>query len=204
MAPSSPRRARQLSERRDRILAAARDLAEEQGWEAVTTRRLADAIEYSQPVLYGHFPQGRTEIVTAVALTGFEELAVALGSLGDAGSDAERMRALVRAYLDFAGRHPATYDAMFLLPVLVPFASDDTPAVVRQGFDAITSTLSRLESPPDDVGTAAEVLWGAVHGLAALHRAGRLAAGNEDLRIEALVRLVAGGAGSRDPGASAG
>nr|WP_225224456.1 ATP-binding cassette domain-containing protein [Cellulomonas sp. JH27-2] len=49
-----------------------RALAEERGWEAVTTRRLADAIEYSQPVLYGHFPQGRAEIVTAVALAGFE------------------------------------------------------------------------------------------------------------------------------------
>ncbi|MCK9792771.1 TetR/AcrR family transcriptional regulator [Isoptericola sp. 4D.3] len=193
-SPAAARRARQVEERRERIVAAARELAEEHGWEAVTTRRLADAIEYSQPVLYGHFPQGRTEIVTAVALVGFEELAAELSpsALGAAGTDAERVRALVTAYLDFAARNPATYDAMFLLSVVIPFASDDTPAVVRAGFDAIAGTLSGLESPPDDVATAAEVLWGSVHGLAALYRAGRLSAGNDDGRVEALVRLVAG------------
>src|SRR5690606_13365357 len=72
--PAAARRARQLKERRSQIVGAARTLAETEGWDAVTIRRLADAIEYSQPVLYGHFPQGRTEIVTAVALEGFEEL----------------------------------------------------------------------------------------------------------------------------------
>ncbi len=192
--PAAARRARQVAERRDRIVAAARALAEEQGWEAVTTRRLADAIEYSQPVLYGHFPQGRTEIVTAVALAGFEELAVALSAAtsGHAGTDAERVRALVTAYLDFAARHPATYDAMFLLPVVIPFASDDTPEALRAGFAAIEGALAGLESPPPDSATAAEVLWAAVHGLVALHRADRLSDGNDERRVDELVRLVAG------------
>lgn len=191
--PAVARRARQVEERRGRIVAAARALAEEQGWEAVTTRRLADAIEYSQPVLYGHFPQGRTEIVTAVALAGFEELAAALSTAtsGQAGTDAERVRALVTAYLDFAARHPATYDAMFLLPVVIPFASEDTPEALRAGFAAIEGALAGLESPPPDPATAAEVLWGAVHGLVALHRAGRLSAGNDDARVGALVRTFA-------------
>lgn len=190
--PAAARRARQVAERRDRIVAAARALAEEQGWEAVTTRRLADAIEYSQPVLYGHFPHGRTEIVTAVAMAGFEELAAELVRPAAArGTDVERVRALVTAYLDFAARHPATYDAMFLLPVVIPFASDDTPPVVRAGFEAIVGALSGLGSPPSDPATAAEVLWGAVHGLVALHRAGRLSAGNDDARVGALVRTFA-------------
>jgi len=191
--PAAARRARQVEERRERIVVAARDLAEEHGWEAVTTRRLADAIEYSQPVLYGHFPQGRTEIVTAVALAGFEELADALSpsSLGEASTDVGRVRALVTAYLDFAGRHPATYDAMFLLPVLVPFASEETPAVMREGFEAIAGMLRRLDDAPPDAETTAEVLWGAVHGLVALHRAGRLSVENGDRRVEALVRLFA-------------
>lgn len=190
--PAAARRARQLEERRSRIVGAARALAEEQGWEAVTTRRLADAIEYSQPVLYGHFPQGRTQIVTAVALEGFEELAAALApsALGEAGSDVERVRALVTAYLDFAERHPATYDAMFLLPVLIPFASDETPAVVRAGFEAIAGTLHRLDNPPADVPAAAEVFWGAVHGIVALRRAGRFPAAHQKERVETLVRLV--------------
>lgn len=189
--PTAARRARELEDRRARIVATARTLAEEQGWEAVTTRRLADAIEYSQPVLYGHFPHGRTQIVTAVALEGFEELAAALAAAAPgAPTDVDRVRALVTAYLDYAEQHPATYDAMFLLPVLVPFASHDTPPVVRAGFDAITATLRTLEQPPADVPTTAEVLWGALHGLVALRRAGRLPATQQPQRIATLVALV--------------
>lgn len=190
--PAAERRARQVQERRDRIVAAARTLAEEQGWEAVTTRRLADAIEYSQPVLYGHFPQGRAQIVTAVALVGFEEIAAALApaSRGEELSDDERVRALVTAYLDFAARNPATYDAMFLLPLVVPFAEDDTPEVMKAGFAAIVDTLQRLERLPAEPETTAEMLWGAMHGLASLHRSGRLSAATDD-RVEALVRLFA-------------
>ena len=61
------RRERELAERRQVIVNAARELAEAEGWESVTTRRLADRIEYSQPVLYSHF-EGKDAIVTAVAL----------------------------------------------------------------------------------------------------------------------------------------
>ncbi|HEX5945904.1 MAG TPA: TetR/AcrR family transcriptional regulator [Acidimicrobiales bacterium] len=191
--PAAARRARELEERRERIVAAARALAEEQGWEAVTTRRLADAIEYSQPVLYGHFPQGRSEIVTAVALAGFAEMAAALSAsaLGPEATDVERIRSLVTAYLDIARRNPATYDAMFLLPVAVPFASEETPAVMREAFEAIAGTLRRLDVPPPAPETTAEVLWGAVHGLVALERANRYSPGNHTDRVETLVRLFA-------------
>ena len=44
------------------IVTAAREIAEADGWPAVTVRRLADAIGFSQPVLYGHFPDGRDPI----------------------------------------------------------------------------------------------------------------------------------------------
>ena len=45
------RKERQRAERYELILATARDLAEAEGWDAVTTRRLAGLIDYSQPVL---------------------------------------------------------------------------------------------------------------------------------------------------------
>ena len=60
------RRERQRAERYELILAAARELAEAEGWDAVTTRRLAGLIDYSQPVLYSHF-KGKADIMAAVA-----------------------------------------------------------------------------------------------------------------------------------------
>ncbi len=73
------RKERQRAERYELILAAARELAEAEGWDAVTTRRLAGLINYSQPVLYSHF-KGKADIMAAVATRGFEELAARLRS----------------------------------------------------------------------------------------------------------------------------
>ncbi|MEV4046390.1 helix-turn-helix domain-containing protein, partial [Streptomyces sp. NPDC049744] len=67
------RRERERAERERLIVTAARDLAEAEGWDAVTTRRLAAEIEYSQPVLYSHF-KGKGAIMAAVAVRGCEEL----------------------------------------------------------------------------------------------------------------------------------
>lgn len=71
------RKERERAVRERLIVATARELAERQGWDAVTTRRLAERIEYSQPVLYSHF-RGKREIIGAVALEGAAEMAAAL------------------------------------------------------------------------------------------------------------------------------
>ena len=73
------RRARERAARRQLITATARKLAEQEGWDAVTTRRLSTEIEYSQPVLYKHF-SGMEDIVASVAVQGFGELGGALSA----------------------------------------------------------------------------------------------------------------------------
>ena len=88
------RKERERVDRERLIVATARELAEQQGWDAVTTRRLAERIEYSQPVLYSHF-RGKREIIGAVALDGAGELA---GVLRAATSAADGPRARVVAH----------------------------------------------------------------------------------------------------------
>src|SRR5450755_1381804 len=87
------RRLRERAQRHDLIVAAARDLAEAEGWEAVTTRRLAALVEYSQPVLYSHF-DGKDAIRRAVAIEGSSALAV---QLHQAQSTVEEPRLALRA-----------------------------------------------------------------------------------------------------------
>src|SRR3954470_21595810 len=100
------RRVRDRTERGQRIVAAARELAEAEGWEAVTTRRLAAVIEYSQPVLYSHFPGGKDAIMAAAALEGFAELVSALAAARPGG-----LAGVAGAYVAFAAEKPALYDA---------------------------------------------------------------------------------------------
>src|SRR3954471_16464334 len=107
------RRERERTQRARLIVTTARDLAEAEGGDAVTTRRLADLIEYSQPVLYSHFT-GKDAIMQAVALEGFTEIAAHLRAARDEATTARAaLTAVVTAYADFAERHPALYDAMF-------------------------------------------------------------------------------------------
>ncbi|WP_026793325.1 TetR-like C-terminal domain-containing protein [Pleomorphomonas oryzae] len=186
------RKSRERAEREQRIVAAARAIAEREGWEAVTVRRLAEEIEYSQPVLYSHF-ENRTAIVAAVAVEGFKEIGEVLRSAADkAGGPAEAVDAVARAYLDFALGHPALYEAMFVLPTDLRFAEADTRAELRAAFDALAGVVTPFCANAE---VAAEAFWAALHGLAELERSGRIRPGMRGERVALVVRAVVGAEG---------
>ena len=181
------RRRRERAKRHDLIIAAARDLAEAEGWEAVTTRRLAELVEYSQPVLYSHF-DGKDAIVRAVAIEGFADLAVRLRQAQSAVDEPGlALRAVCGAYLTFAAERPALYQAMFVLPIDVKFASDDVPSPLMAAFDELVGALKPFDARPD---LRAEVTWAALHGLAVLRRGGRIPPEGQEARIDLLVRQI--------------
>jgi len=180
------RRERERAQRRQVIVNTARELAEAEGWESVTTRRLADRIEYSQPVLYSHF-EGKDAIVSAVALEGFGELASILHNAREGNdSPAAEPRAVARAYMEFARANPALYEAMFTLRVDLTFAQPDTPSPLHAAFVELREALAPLAGDRD-VEAFTEVVWSALHGLATLSQAGRLRPAFSDERLATLV-----------------
>ncbi|MCX4673145.1 WHG domain-containing protein [Streptomyces sp. NBC_01381] len=100
------RKERERADRHRLIVSTARELAETHGWDAVTTRRLAELTS----ALRAAVPDG------------------------PAGRDA--VARLARAYTDFAARHHALYDAMFILDNGLPFADEATPRPLREAFRA--------------------------------------------------------------------
>ncbi|MFE9456159.1 TetR/AcrR family transcriptional regulator [Streptomyces californicus] len=188
------RKERERAARERLIVATARELAEQQGWDAVTTRRLAERIEYSQPVLYSHF-RGKREIIGAVALEGAAELAAAVRAATSAASTTDgprdRVAALAHAYLDFAARHPAVYDALFQLDGGLAYAREDTPAPLKDAFASLLETLAEVAGDGVDPGPFTETFWAALHGLATLTRAGRLPPEYAASRVELLVDRLA-------------
>ena len=199
MSAISERRERERAHRHQLIITAARELAESEGWEAVTTRRLADRVEYSQPVLYSHF-HGKDAIVSAVALAGFGELADHLRRARLAATEPEEgphaatepaaaLRAVCHAYLEFATERPALYQAMFILPTDLKFGSAETPPPLRAGFDEFVSCF-----PPENNrrGLHAEVLWSALHGMAVLAESGRIPPEAQQERVDFLITRIAG------------
>jgi AcrR family transcriptional regulator len=186
------RRERDRAARRRLILSTARTLAEAEGWDAVTTRRLSTEIEYSQPVLYKHF-SGLDQIAEALAIDGFGELADLLRTArGDARPAQGSLTSIAQAYLDFARANPALYEAMFTRATRLRFAAGDSPAPLLAAFSEIREAISAAAADGTDVDTLTEVFWAALHGLIALTRADRLRPDHAADRIQLLVsRFVA-------------
>ncbi|TFF22097.1 TetR/AcrR family transcriptional regulator [Jiella endophytica] len=192
------RRLREKAERESRIVATARHIAEEEGWPAVTIRRLAQDIEYSQPVVYSHFAS-RDAIVGAVALEGFADLAETLRAAAHTtASPRKALEAVATGFLDFAFARPAIYEAMFVLPTGLRFAKSDTPPPLRTTFGALMAVIAPFCDDPE---LATETFWGALHGLAELDRHGRIRPAFRAQRIALVVDAICHGPDNGPAGA---
>ena len=182
----SERKLRARAARRARIISAAREIAEREGWPNVTVRRLAEEIGYSQPVLYSHF-ENRDAILAAVAIEGFHEIGL---TLEKARRRARRdpVESVATAYLDFAASSAALYEVMFSLGLTVPFDEPATPAELRFAFGQLLELFKERSSKPEVV---AELFWASLHGIAELTRTGRFPARRQKERVRVLVERFA-------------
>jgi AcrR family transcriptional regulator len=177
------RKLRDRQARRAHILAAARRIAELEGWPGVTIRRLADEISYSQPVLYTHF-ENRDSILAAVAIEGFQELGLVLQKAHTSLRRVHPIEAVAAAYLDFAASSPALYEVMFSLNLPLPFDAPATPPELRFAFSQIL-VLFQPHGPRAEV--FSELLWASLHGIAELTRTHRFPPGRQKERLKTLV-----------------
>jgi len=97
----------------ERIAAAARRLLDEEGAEAVTMRRVAQAVGITPMAIYRHFPD-RAGLLNAVAGHGFEELAARLKVMRFTGDIDERLIKMGKVYVDHALEYPHMFELMFL------------------------------------------------------------------------------------------
>jgi AcrR family transcriptional regulator len=192
------RRERDRAARRQLIVTTARRIAEAEGWDAVTTRRLSAEIEYSQPVLYKHF-SNMEAIAQSVAVDGFRELAESLSDAkGSATGPEQALRRIAHAYIDFAVANPAVYDAMFTRATTLHFAASDTPPELSAGFAELRDAVTAV-SDTADADTATETLWATLHGLVTLGRSGRLRDGHDSERIDLLTAQIVAGLTPANP-----
>src|SRR5690242_280593 len=117
------RRDRERQELRQAILAASREIAAREGWQAVSMRKVAERIEYSPPTIYEHFAS-KEALLLELMREGFRLLMerVQAGDSAAAAPEA-RIMALARGYWEFAWEHPELYQVMHGLGG-VPFCFD--------------------------------------------------------------------------------
>ena len=171
------RKEREKTERRQAILAAAQRLFNEQGFEKVSMRNIAEAIEYSPATIYLYF-KDKNELLFALQNQAFGQLSHSFESVFTVEHPAERLEAIGHKYLQFAFEHPELFELMFVMngPMeaveargeATPWASgraafDRVVQVMQHGIDVGVFTRTR------DAETAALMVWSQVHGLATLY-----------------------------------
>ena len=114
----------QLRPRAQEIVAAARELLEDEGPSALSMRALAERLGIRAPSIYKHLPD-KQAVENAVISAGFEELAVVLEAAVD---NADPLGSLALAYRRYAQQHPNLYRLMTEHPLqrerLAPGAED--------------------------------------------------------------------------------
>ena len=106
------RRERYRSELRAETLSAARKLIQEEGYQGLTIRKLANRMECSPMALYSYFAD-KQALLAALALEGFEKVAKRFGSAVD-HDPLTALRKILLDYIAYAEEYPNEYRILFL------------------------------------------------------------------------------------------
>jgi AcrR family transcriptional regulator len=178
----------QGASRRGEILDAAKRLFLTEGFERATIRKIAEAVGVSSGTLYLYFPD-KDAILRAIAESTFEALLLRLQETQrHHGTDQERLRAGLHAYVAFGLEYPDEYRLTFLAKMMAssspgrPARSSspggrpaqpcpNVPAADRS-FDILSSNIEDLMRTgvfrPNDPILTAEAVWASLHGTTAL------------------------------------
>jgi AcrR family transcriptional regulator len=183
------RKERQKEELRTKILEVAKALFIERGFEETSIRLIAERIEYSPTTIYLHF-KDKDDIFYALHQEGFILLNQYFRVLQNVEDPFERLKAITRAYIDFALENREFYDLMFISrsPINALTKDDDKWEEGNKAFGALIGTVIECQQKGYFKGMDPEVLsftcWSMVHGICALDIRGRCSIISEENQKE--------------------
>ncbi|MGE6220270.1 TetR/AcrR family transcriptional regulator [Nubsella zeaxanthinifaciens] len=162
------------------ILEATEQIVLLEGWQAVSIRKIADAIGYSLPVVYTHF-ESKDAIQEEFVKHGFNLLATAMQQTNEKYIDAEtRLTQMALAYFEFAFKNAAYYKMMFGLGI--PSCQKVQEIAEIGKFSGIV--IETISSLMDEIDEQRKFLkfhtfWSILHGLTSISMVNITAAPNE-------------------------
>jgi AcrR family transcriptional regulator len=169
----SERRQREKEYLRKRILDAARKIVVAEGFDALTIRRVADAVEYAPGTLYLYF-ENRDAIARELCLGVFQAMYDALAPIAKIKNPQKRLRAFIHNYAAFALGDPEMYrlalmsDPKFSDVLLRDGPMEGADGAGQRAFALVVRTIVELQQRDDGAFALAEMVWTAVHGLVSL------------------------------------
>ena len=162
------RRQREKERIRTTILEAAWTMVKKEGWQSLSIRRIADAIEYSVPVIYDYF-ENKEEILVEFAKEGFRILAKKI-QLAKAKkvNPADQLKVIAYAHWDFACRYKEHYQLMYGVGMQGCEVQKCLPeqAIFRSlVMEPIILIIERSKNPQADPCLKYYTFWSILHGL---------------------------------------
>jgi AcrR family transcriptional regulator len=171
------RRARRHRATREEILAVARGLMLEEGFQGLSIREIARRTGLGPASLYTYFA-GKDEIAAALTEGSFRELDECLARVPEDLAPDARLMLLATAYLEFAGENPADLACIVMTGLSGALPAGVDPAVTEAALAYFTVAVRRgVDDGRFAAGDEAAIaeraygLWALVHGLAVLSQA---------------------------------
>jgi len=157
---------------RGRILEAAMKLFLKEGFERVTIRAIAKAIEYSPATIYLYF-KDKNEILFALQTIGFEKLYKKQQDVLTIKDPWKRLRQHGKIYVEFALKNPEYYDLMFIMRgSVVKMKEKEKWESGQRSYEFLKENIREcmsagyLTQTNEDIATFAK--WSLTHGMASL------------------------------------
>ncbi|QRR04032.1 TetR/AcrR family transcriptional regulator [Dyadobacter sandarakinus] len=165
------RKIRQKENMRTNILAVALQLVKDEGWQSLSIRKIADAIEYSVPVIYDHFAN-KEDILFELSLDGFRLLQRTLEKNKRKYPDpVERLKGYADVYWNFAFKNPEYYQLMYGLGMPCCGSGKIKPEFnafrdhIGDAIEEIVDKKGRLDA---EVCFRTHAFWSVIHGLVSI------------------------------------
>ena len=190
---SKDRILRLKEETRTNILEAALRIVKEEGWPALSMRKIADAIEYTAPIIYEYF-SNKDAILMELTRGGFLILARDMKAAKEKHRLPEKqLEAMWLAYWNFAFGEKELYQVMFGVDVnccelceILPEAEEPSLLV----NEAIEQLMAPHKPTNDEVCTKYYTFWSVVHGLISINMVRRNI--SDDITHEVLKTAISG------------
>lgn len=162
---------REKGDIRARILATAWQMVKEEGWPSLSIRKIAEAVDYSVPVIYDHFENKET-LVLEFARQGFLLLSRNIQKATEKSEDpAEQIKEIADAYWKFASIHKEYYQLMFGMGMAgceiekcFPERADFRSTVMKP----INALISKGNQPDCNPFMKYFTFWSILHGLVSI------------------------------------
>ncbi len=165
------RKLRQQQELKEQIIVCSREIVEKEGWASLSIRKIADAIEYSVPVIYKHF-ENKEAISAYFVKEGFIQLLDSINQEIDPQENiATKIEQLSVGYWLFAAKYPKHYEIMFGLGIPTCEKTNESEEIKRVSnlmLSLIDEAIKVSGKKDLDRYLKLKTLWSILHGIVAM------------------------------------